>query len=701
MSRRLHIDFETYSTADLRNVGMHAYAEHPDTGVWCMAWALDDGPVQLWKAWEEYGPTSLPSEFTQALADEDVLIVAHNVGFELEIWNQVMVRKYGWPRLDPARCRCTAAMARAMSLPGDLDNAAKALGLTERKDDTGRSLMLQMCRPRRIEGGKPVWWNVPEKLERLYEYCKQDVVVERALEKRMLPLSAIEQIVWQIDHKINGRGLYCDEPAIRAAIKLVEAAQTFADKEMSRITKGYVRACTNTIDLTKWIASRGVPCDSIAKDRVIDMLKDNIPDDVRAALELRQATGKSSTAKLYRMLQGRSKDGRIKGLLIYHGANTGRWAGVRVQAQNLPRPEKGFEFADIEAAIRDITAGASYEYIDLAYGPPLVVVANCLRSFFTAGPGADLIVGDFSAIEARVIAWLAGQHDVLDIFRGDGKIYEHAASGIYNVPASEIKKDDDRRQVGKVSILALGYGGGIGAFVSMAKNYNVDMAEALPTLWAAADYATKRKAVRAYRSWRKRSRDKRTSREAAVAADLTKIAWRKANPNIASYWYELEDAAIAAVQKPGVQFTVRGKVTYKVAGSFLWCRLPSGRALCYPYPELVERKVPWGGTKKGLRYKGIDSTSPSKKWGLLDTYGGKLAENITQAVARDLLANALYLAEKHNYPVVQHVHDEVVSEVPAGTGDEKEFEALLSRAPGWAAGLPTGSEVWRGKRYRK
>lgn len=309
-----------------------------------------------------------------------------------------------------------------------------------------------------------------------------------------------------------------------------------------------------------------------------------------------------------------------------------------------------------------MTAERASETIDLFYGSPLSVLSDCLRGFFISKPGHDLIGCDFSAIEARVLAWLAGEDAVLEVFRGHGKIYEHAASGIYGIPISAVSKQ--QRQVGKVCILALGYQGGKGSFQTMAKNYGVKVSDA--------------------------------------EAENIKIAWRTKNKNIVNFWYALERASISAVMNPGSQFRAgaEGRQTsYKVSGSFLWCQLPSKRVLCYPYPEVKPIQTPWGEMRDALTYMSEDTLS--KKFIRHTAYGGLLAENVTQAVSRDLLAEAMLRCESSGYPIVLHIHDELVSEVPEGFGSVEEMCSIMSMPPIWAKDLPIKAEGFRSKRYQK
>jgi DNA polymerase bacteriophage-type len=302
------------------------------------------------------------------------------------------------------------------------------------------------------------------------------------------------------------------------------------------------------------------------------------------------------------------------------------------------------------------------ETLSMIYGSPLSVMSDCLRGFLVPAEGHDFIAADFSAIEARVLAWLAGEEHVLETFRGHGKIYEHAASTIYKKPIEEITKVE--RQLGKIAVLALGYQGGVGAFQSMARTTGVKVSD--------------------------------------EQADEIKVAWREAHPNIVRYWYDIDRAAIAAVEKPGKIFVVETRYSltkYVVRGSFLWCQLPSNRVLCYPYPKIEETLTPWGATKPQVTYMGENSLS--HKWERMKAYGGMLVENITQAVARDILVEAMLRLEKKNYPIILHVHDEVVCEVPKAFGSVADVETILCEVPTWGEGLPIKAEGWRGNRYQK
>lgn len=678
----LHGDFETRSTIELPEVGIDIYSRHPTTDAWCFAYSFGDEDVDIWTPGEP-----CPRRVREHI-EAGGIFVAHNAAFELAIWNNVMVPRHGWPILKVEQVRCTMATGYAMALPGKLEHMAPALGITERKDVEGGRLMLQMSRPRKIHpDGRIEWWDATDKLARLYAYCKQDVVVERAMEKRMVPLQSSEWRVWAADQYINNRGVYVDRPAIDAALKVVKWEQDALADRMSKLTEGACGVPTETARLVRWVQARGVDTTSVAKAEVLDLLAgDKLPTDVRTALLIRQEYAKASTAKLQKMMDAISHDGRVKHILQYHGSNTGRWAGRRIQPQNMPRWPKGFGIKEAEHAIHLLTtlpADRAAVALDLLYGAPMSVISWLLRALICAAPGHDQMAADFANIEGRGLAWLAGEDWKLAAFRAqdDGtgpEIYKLAYGRAFNVDPNSITKDDERRQVGKVMELALGYQGGVGAFQTMAKTYNVKVPD--------------------------------------DQADEFKVRWREVHPRTRQYWYDLEDAALRAVLHPGQKTSAgaKGRESYfRVAGSFLWCMLPSKRVLCYPYPRVVQIATPWGELKDAVTYKTVPDPNDRKKgrivedptntntWARISTYGGKLAENITQAICRDLLAAAILRCEERGYPVVLHVHDEVVTEVPQSKGSLEEFEAICSEVPAWAAGLPVVTEGWRGRRYRK
>ena len=639
-------------------VGIDNYATDPTTDVWCMAWAIGDmAPVV------GIDRTHTINGRVADHVESGGLVVAHNAQFEFMIWNNIMVPRYGWPPLQLSQVRCTMAAAYSMALPGALDNLAVALGLDYRKDSEGRRVMLQLSQPRSTD--PLVWWDDPAKLARLYEYCKQDVIVEREAHKHLVALSDSEQQLWQLDQRINMRGVHFDRAAVTAAKHMADAEKRRLDTNMQALTGGYVGTCNSHAALCEWIQLQGVPIDGVAKPEVLDALSGELPASVRAALLLRQEAAKSSTAKLKSMLAAASADDRIRFMLQFHGASTGRWAGRRVQLHNMPRPV--LEQADIEQCIALVSEGRRDE-VDMLYGRPLDVIASSLRGMIDAAPGTDLMAADFANIEGRVLAWLAGEEWKLQAFRdydaGHGPdIYKLTYARSFNVPIEGVSKDD--RQVGKVEELALGYQGWVGAFQTMARAYNVEVS------------------------------DER-------AAEIAK-SWRAAHPAIRAYWPALEDAAIAATRNPDRTYAV-GRVAFRRHEQFLWLQLPSGRVLCYPYPEVILKTRTFDDgsqvTRDALTYIGEDSTT--HKWGTIDTYGGKLAENITQAVSRDILAEAMLRLDALGAQIVLHVHDEVVIEISGiNPLTAQKFGQIVAESPTWAAGLPIATAAWRGKRYRK
>lgn len=654
-----YLDFETRSGADLKDVGAHLHLTHPWAGIWCIGYAFDDEPV-----------TSVRPEdaglFLYRVMEECPTFIAHNAQFEWQVWGTILVR-YGFPALPIDRFRCTMAAGYAMALPGSLDHLSAALGIAEGKDQAGGRLAVQMAKPRDVVSGVPVWWDTPEKRARLEAYCRQDVVVEREVWKRLRPLPETEQRLWCLDAAINERGIFVDAPAAKTALAIVQREQVEENAKIWHLTNGEINGPSEVKRMTEWIRTRGVDIPSLAKQDVIDTLATaDLPPLVREVIEIRQTFAKTSTAKVEKMLSNRGQDGRLRGLLQYHAANTGRWGGRRIQPHNLPRPSiKQAEIEQILESLRTMDAETAREYIRVFHGPPLAKVADCLRGLLRAESGRVLTAGDFANIEGRVLAWLAGEVWKLDAFRAfDAKtgpdLYLVAAARIYHKPVESLTKDSPERMIGKVSELSMGYQGGVGAFQSMAKNYGLKVSD--------------------------------------TEAESIKTAWRAAHPRIKQYWYDLESAVVHAIENPGMTFACGARyarIRFRVVGSFLWCALPSGRALCYPYPSLEEYDSPWG-PKKEIRYK---STGLNYQWGVTNTYGGSLAENITQAVARDVLAEAIVRLDRAGWPIILHIHDEIVAETPPG--GLPDYLALMSQVPSWAAGLPIAVEGWQGLSYRK
>lgn len=656
-----YLDFETRSGLELTDVGADAYLAHPWADVWCLGYAKGDDPVRVVS--HPYDIMDVANE----IAASGHRIVAHNASFEYLVWNYILAERYCAPPLAPARFECTMAAGYAMSLPGSLDALSAALGIEAKKDLAGSRLAKQMSKPRKIdESGAPIWWNEPEKINRLMQYCAQDIEVLREIHRREIPLSDAERNTWIMDFGINRRGMWIDQPAANCAIQIVATEQGAEMGKLFQLTGGLVNGPSEVKKLTEWIQAQGVDIPGLAKQDVIDTLStEGLPGHVREALTIRQNYAKTSTAKLGKMKSCAGTDGRVRGLLQYHASSTGRWGGRMIQPQNLPRPTiSQSEIEEIIEKVRTTSPEEAAAYIKVFHGPPIARLSDCLRGMLCAAPGKQLYVGDYANIEGRVLAWLAGEEWKIQAFRDfdEGKgadLYLLSAARIFHKPVTEYTKKSPERQIGKVAELALGYQGGVGAFQTMAHTYGVKVSD--------------------------------------IEAEQIKQAWRAAHPNIQRYWWDLESAAIRAVETPGVVFRVRN-VAFAVRGSFLWCQLPSGRRLCYPYPKLQDQDTPWGDVKAQLIYKTVDDRT--RQWGETSTYGGKLAENITQAVARDILVHSMHQLEMHGWDIVLHVHDEIVAEDEPNR-ELAEYLALMSIRPSWAKGLPVAVEGWSGSRYRK
>lgn len=644
---RLTIDFEGRSACDIKKHGAWVYSEHPTTDALMMAVMADDAPVGVWMN-SITGCEGIPKERIFELIDKADIIEAHNVGFERAIWQNVCNKRYGWPELPIHKLRCSMAQCAYHSLPMGLDAAAAALGLGG-KDKDGYKLMLKMSKPRKVHpDGSITWWGDEAMFARLADYCMQDVIAEHAISQALYPLPDSELAIWQLDQEINARGILADVASCRTAISMIEADAARSLEQFKKLTHGSVSSPKRVTAFLKWLSSHGCVLPGLTKADVAAGLGMEIRPEVREALQIRQKLGLSSVSKFQAILDRVSADGRLRGMFMYHGAGTGRWAGRGVQLQNLPR--KSYHPADIAA----LEAGDT-NWFDMTEENIPSGMSRMIRGMFMAGPGNELAVADYSSIEARVVAWLAGEEKVLTAFREKLDLYKVAATSIYGTRYENVTKD--QRQVGKCSVLALGYQGGVGAFQSMATVYGVRVPDE-----QAQDIVTK---------------------------------WRGGHQAIVQFWSGLEKAAVKAVETGRVQ-TV-GRLKFGIKGQWLCMKLPSGRSIHYPFPRMEERATKWGTEKRSVTFR----NSSMGRWVRDHTYGGKLCENAVQAVARDLLADALLRVEGAGVPVVLHVHDEIGVEVPRGRVDLHDFEALVAAAPEWADGCPIGAEGWIGTRYKK
>ena len=630
--RILGLDLETYSSAPLPKCGVYRYCDAPDFEILLFSYAFDDAPVETVDL--ACGET-LPKEVLHALEDPNVLKVAYNAQFE-----RVCMSKYLGHWLDPHQWRCTMVMAASLTLPGRLADVAVALGTTEQKMEEGKELIRYFsvpCKPTKANGGRtrnrP--GDAPEKWAVYKQYNAQDVETERAIRKALekYPLPEQEWAYYALDQQINDRGVRVDRLLVKQAMRVDQAFSEQAFQRAQELTGLENPGSVN--QLKAWLADQDMPMESLAKKLVQEKVKD-AEGGVAELLNLRLELSKTSVKKYEAMARCLCKDGRVHGLLQFYGASrTGRWAGRLVQAQNLPQNH----LPDLNLA-REMVKAGDEQLIEILFSSVPNTLSELIRTAFIPKDGCRFIVADFSAIEARVLAWLANEEWVLDEFRGKGKIYEATASRMFHISQETIVKGNpnyEYRQKGKQATLSCGYGGGVGALKAMGAK--MPEAEMQPLV----------------------------------------DAWRSANPNIVAFWGALDRAARMVIRK---KTSARvGKVTLYWQDDKMFMRLPSGRNLCYQSPHFAMNRF-------GSDAIGYYAPSASGQMVEQETFGGKLAENATQAIARDILANALMTLEAHGYPVVFHIHDEAVIEMPTGEGSLEEACRLMAIAPDWAEGLP-------------
>jgi DNA polymerase len=653
----LHRDIETRSMTDLRKVGVAQYAANPSTEILVVAYAVDEGPVQLWRPGDP-----IPIEFHEAAPNPNWLVCAHNDGFESNIEEHVLRPRFGWPITALERHRCTMAMCLALGLPAKLSLVADVLELANRKDAAGERLMHQMSKPRRARKDEDPavvhWFDDQERLQRLYDYCRQDVKVERELYYRLPSLPAAEQTLWASSCAINSRGFCVDRKFAEAARRIAQAVRPEIDTELAELTDGVVTGINQIARLQQWLQDQGCPASKLDRRAVERLLEtEDLPPKAHRALELRLGGAQAATKKIDALLARAGADDRVRGAFKYHGAATGRFSSEGFQAQNLKRPV----VEDLAAAI-DAVATGDIERVKALDPRPLAVIGNCIRPMIVAAEGHVLIGADFSSIESRMLAWLASENWKLDSYRRfdatkdpRDEPYCVTACKIFGKPPGSFTKDSPERGVGKVCDLAFGYQGGLAA-------------------------------------WRNFEPDKFTDTE----VETFKADWRAAHPATVRFWHQIDNAAVLAVRERG-EVVRCSRVDLKCVGSFLFIKLPSGRKISYPQPRLIndknDRKRVVFSDNSGGRF--IDCRHGQ------GAYGGLWAENIVSGIARDLLAAAMLRIEAAGYPIVLHVHDELVCDVPLGFGNVEEFSHLMTRKPAWALELPIAASAWTGSRYCK
>lgn len=651
--RELFIDIETFSPVNLSKSGVYPYAEHPDFDILLFGYSIDGGPVQVV---DLASGDSLPGEVVEALVDPGVVKWAFNAAFERACLSAWLHRHH--PELmsarrffDPGQWRCTMVWSAYLGMPMSLEQVATVLNLPVRKNSRGKKLITQFCTPtkpsvlnhgstRNPPSSDPAGW------EAFTAYNRRDVEVELAIHERLaaFPMPESEWDTYALDQKINDTGILLDTQLVDNAVE--------CDRQHRAVTHNRAQELTglenpnSPIQLKEWLSAHGCHMTSLAKTEVATAL-DTATGDVREALELRGELAKSSVKKYEAMQHVAGSDGRGRGFLLFYGAGrTGRFAGRLVQVQNLPR-----NYLPDLAQARSLVRGGSFDAVELLYESVPDTLSQLIRTAFIPAPGNRFVVADFSAIEARVIAWLAGETTTLNAFEEGKDPYCETASRMFGVPVTEHGANSELRQKGKIAVLACGFGGAAGALKAMGA-LRMGLAE----------------------------------HELQPLVD----AWRTANSNIVDLWAQINAAAIDTISTR--QPTRVGPLTFSVESGIFFIELPSERRLAYVKPRLGENR--FGGTS--ILY---DGTSTGRKWGTLETYGGKLTENIVQAIARDLLVYSMHRVSEAGHRIVMHIHDEIVIETTTASVDE--ICDLMATVPDWAAGLPIAADGYECEFYRK
>ena len=646
--RTLSIDIETYSSVDIKKTGVYPYVQSADFEILLFAYAFDNNSIKVVDFTAE---ENLPREVLDALTDSSIIKTAYNVAFE-----RTCITQYLGIELPPEQWECTMVKAAMFGYPLGLALVATAMNLPQEKMSEGRNLIryfCQPCKPTKANGGRTR--NLPEhealRWDIFKEYCRQDVVVELAIRERLssFEITDSEKELFALDQRINDRGVLVDSVFVANALDIDAKSREELMSCAEEITS--LANPNSAIQLKVWFSEKiGKSVDSLTKDGIKELLEGNHSDEVMEVLKLRQELAKTSVKKYQAMSSAMCLDGRIRGLLQIYGANrTGRWAGRLVQVQNLPQNH----IKDLDLA-RMIVRSGDIDTLSFCYGNVPDTLSQLIRTAFIAKEGSTFIVADFSAIEARVIAWVADERWRQEVFATHGKIYEASASAMFNVPIEEVTKGSSLRQKGKVAELALGYQGGVNALTVMgALNMGIEEDEL----------------------------------QGIVSA------WRNANRAIVRLWYEVNASAIQAIEDQSC-VTIRHGITFSYRSGALFITLPSKRNLVYQNARIGTNR--FGGPS--ITYSGMDQQT--KRWVELETYGGKLVENIIQAIARDCLAESMLSLDKAGYDTVMHVHDEVVIEAKEGN-TLIEACAIMGESIEWAKGLLLTADGYVTPYYKK
>ena len=643
--KKLSIDIETFSDIDLIKCGVYKYADSPAFEILLFAYSIDDGEINII---DLVNGEELPEEIAEAIKSDTVIKTAFNAQFE-----RVCLSKHLGILLDPSSWYCTAVQAAELSLPSSLADVGAALGLERQKMTEGKELIKYFCvscKPTKSNGGRTrnMPGDAPEKWALFKEYCKRDVDVERQIAKKleMYPISESEHRLYVLDQRINDRGVLVDLSLAQQAIK-INSIQTAVATEQAYTLTGLENP-NSVAQLKAWLTENGVEIESLSK-KAVAALADETDGDIQEMLHLRLLMSKTSVKKYEAVMRSVCRDNRVRGMMRFCGASrTGRWSGNILQPQSLPQNH----LPDLTLA-RDIVKDGDFEMLNMTFGNVPNVLSELIRTVLIPKPNHRFIVADFSAIEARVLSWLAGEQWRLDTFRNGGDIYCASASQMFRVPVEKHGVNGHLRQKGKISELACGYGGSVGALKNMGA---VEMGVPEDELQGLIN------------------------------------DWRNANPHIVKLWTEVGNTAMKAIKEKTI--VSLGKLVFMYERGILFIRLPSGRRLSYIKPRIGTNR--FGGDS--ITYMGVGA---SKKWERLETFGGKLVENIVQAIARDLLASAMINVANAGYNIVFHVHDEIIAEVPDGQGSVDEMCMLMSINPDWADGIPLSADGYECEYYRK
>lgn len=643
----LSIDLETYCECPIK-YGVQRYVDDPSFEILLFAYSFNGGPVTV----VDMTKDELPSQVIDALYDPAVTKTAFNANFEM-----TCLRKF-FPDADFTNWECTSVLALYSSLPTSLDGVAQALKMDAQKNRRGKALIQYFsvpCKPTKTNGGRTrnLPTDAPDKWAEFIEYNRQDVVVEIEIRKRLISVKPpkVEHDYWLMDLQINRNGIAVDNDMIRNALDFDARFKETLLQEAQEITG--LDNPNAPMQLKEWVEGQlGRPIEGITKACVAGLLKSDIPANVRRVLELRQMLGKTSVKKYLAMQNAECSDGRIHGMLQFYGAmRTGRWAGRIVQLQNLPRNY----IEDLDLA-RDTLKSGDLDLFETLYGDVSDTLSQLIRTALVAEEGSRFIVADYSAIEARVIAWLSGEQWRQDVFAQGGDIYCASASSMFHIPVVKHGVNGHLRQKGKVAELALGYGGGPKALIAMGALEGGIPEEELP--------------------------------------EIVQL-WRKASPHITKFWYDVDTAAKKAIVTAEPVKIRQGGLLFTREKGALFITLPSGRRLAYIHPKIGTNRF----GSESITYMGMSQTA--NKWDRLETYGGKLVENIVQAVARDCLAAAMLRLTKAGYKICAHIHDEVVIEAPIGTGSLDDVIDIMCTPEPWTKGLILNAAGFENPYYMK